>query len=526
MTNGSSSLEQKRRGGFCRCDGVLAVLFCLVAVAVYVPFRSQVAYHWDSAEFTLAVRDYNVALSQPHAPGYFLFIMLGRLVDRFVGDPHASLVWISVACGGGLAAVMYLLGTGMFGRRTGIAAGLFAMTSPQVWFHSCVALTYVVDGFLVSLLVLLCWRAVSHGGSWGDAVAIGVLVAVVGGVRQQSVPVLVPLLLLTFWKFRKARAAKLGVAAATALLLGLAWFVPMVRLSGGLPVYLEIVRRHAAFNASVTALGGGLDAFLWNVAVVGMFCGNGLMLGVVLLAGALVYRVAGLEADRKRAWDRENAVALLLLAVWIASGTLFGVIGFTSQPGYVLTYLPGLLLLAAVTAAQIKKPGAFIAITAAVCLVNAGAFLAWPQRWDRLLGWTARSAREIRQHDVEVKQLVQLIRKTYVPSQAFLCNNGESFYLGMREFQIYLPEFEQYEMAVDPTMLTPPGKPRMRVRQGRLEFTSGIGSNAPPIAVLVVPPGGNVSMFRHYLDIGQAREIMGSSGMLYTVPLDGISHGN
>ena len=43
-------------------------------------------------------------VGQPQAPGYFLYIMLGRLVNSFVGDPHASLVWISVAFGSAAGA--------------------------------------------------------------------------------------------------------------------------------------------------------------------------------------------------------------------------------------------------------------------------------------------------------------------------------------------------------------------------------------------------------------------------------------
>jgi len=97
-------LEQERAGGgerelFARCDGSVAVALFLIALAMRIPFRSQFAYHWDSAQFALAIRHFDIRLSQPHAPGYFLYVMLGRLVTCFVGDPHASLVWVSVIFG-------------------------------------------------------------------------------------------------------------------------------------------------------------------------------------------------------------------------------------------------------------------------------------------------------------------------------------------------------------------------------------------------------------------------------------------
>jgi hypothetical protein len=173
--------------GLTRRDGNIAVVLFLIALAMRIPFRSHFAYHWDSAQFALAVREFDIRLSQPHAPGYFLYVMLGRFVDHFVGDPHASLVWISVMFGSALPSLLYLLGTMMFGRRAGAAAAGMALTSPQIWFHSCVALTYIVDSFLVCAVVLVLWLAIQRGGTWWDAVAVGALLAVLGGVRQQSV---------------------------------------------------------------------------------------------------------------------------------------------------------------------------------------------------------------------------------------------------------------------------------------------------------------------------------------------------
>src|SRR6266404_2129575 len=107
-----------------RSDCGIALALFLVALVLRVPFRSQFAYHWDSAQFALAINEYDIRLSQPHAPGYFLYIMLGRLANHFVDDPHASLVWISVVFGSALPAVVYLLATVMFGRKAGMTAGL------------------------------------------------------------------------------------------------------------------------------------------------------------------------------------------------------------------------------------------------------------------------------------------------------------------------------------------------------------------------------------------------------------------
>ena len=258
-------------------DWWIATAFFVVALALRVPFRSQFAYHWDSAEFALAISKYNVALSQPHAPGYFLYVMLGRMVNWFVGDPHTSLVWMSVVAGSGLIPLLYVLGLEMFGRRVGLAAALFAMTSPQVWFHSCVALSYIVDGFLVCLAVLCCWRAQRHGCRWVDTVMIGGMLAVVGGVRPQTVPGLMPLAVYALWTAVDKRLSKLAVAFCICVVGTLAWLIPMLRMTGGCAVYTEVFRRLSVNAAPLTLAGGGIDALLWNVFFVGLFCWNGVV---------------------------------------------------------------------------------------------------------------------------------------------------------------------------------------------------------------------------------------------------------
>jgi hypothetical protein len=484
-----------------RKDWWTMLAFLCASLALRVPFRSALPYHWDAAEFAVAVTDYDVRLSQPHAPGYFLYVMLGRLVNLFLGDPHASLVWVSVVAGSLLVPVVYWLGTTMFGRRTGIIAALLAATSPQTWFHSAVALTYIVDSLLVCLVMLTCWRAMRSGGTWGEAMLIGALLAVVGGVRQQSVLALGVVTLYTFWRFQRQRYAKLAAACVVALGLGLAWFVPMVQLSGGLPVYLKIVRLHAAFNRPATLLGGGLDALVWNIAFVGLFCANGLMLGVIVLFVALLYRARWMDPERRRQWNRDHASALRLLAIWIGSMLLLAtVIGFTKQPGYVLSFLPALLLLAAVALAGHPK------LAAVVCAFNIFAFVGWPAAWDGVFFDVGRTARLLREHQRRTTETVATIRNRYSPADTVICH-ATDLYFGLRQFQLLLPEFDQYQLPPDPTMLTPRDKPLIAVRQGKLTFVAPGDWDGKRRSLLLVPPGRTLGLFMSYLDVSKAERV-------------------
>jgi hypothetical protein len=478
-------------------DSAVAIGVFITSVALRVPFRSALPYHWDCAEFALAINDYNIALSQPHAPGYFLYVMLGRVVNFFLGDPHASLVWLNVVTGSLLVPVMYWLGTAMFDRRTGMIAALLVMTSPQTWFHSEVALTYIVDALLVCFVVSLCWRAIQRGGTWGDVVLIGASLAVVGGVRQQSVPALTPVLAYTFWRFTGRRVTKLLVAAATALLLGLIWFWPMVAMTGW-DVYFEIVRRHTAFNAPATWMGGGLDALVWNIFFAALFSLNGLMLAALALPAAMKLRT---EAQR-------------LAVIWGVGVFVMGTfVGFTKQPGYVLNFLPGLLLLAASALARWRWP-----VAAVVCAFNVFAFVAWPAAWDGVFHGTARTAREIRERDRRLRETVAAVRQECDPAVTVVCHAGEYLHFGLKQFQLLLPEFDQYQLQLDPTMLTPPGQPMMAARDGKLRFVSGVDWTGKRMVVLIVPPDRGPDVFAAYLDVSTARD----RGVFYVIEVDRV----
>ena len=505
-----------------KADVALAVVLFAAALALRIPFRSQMAYHWDSAEFALAVREYNVALAQPHAPGYFLYVMLGRLVNFFVGDPHASLVWLSVVFGSGLVVLLYMLGVEMFDRRIGLAAALFGMTSPQVWFHSCVALTYIVDSFLVSLAVLCCWRARRHGCRWVDAVVIGAGLAIIGGVRPQTVPGLAPLVAYVFWTGGRQRLAKLATALWVCLCGTLIWLVPMVRMSGGWAMYTEAFHRHAAFNAPATLSGGGIGALSWNVFFAGLYCWDGLVAGILLLAGALFVRLR-MNGDRKRNWDAAHREALRLLALWIAPMMLMGtVVSFTKQPGYVLSYLPAWIILVAVVAGQLRNATVFRVVTAIVCIVNASAFLVWPQAWAGWFFGTGRTAREIREHDRELVRIVHVIRAQLNPAEALVCHAQEYLPLGLRHTQLYLPEFEQYQLVLDPVMLSRPGKPMMRVHKGRLDFVRAPELDGKRVLALIVPRGTSLDDYTRYVDTRGAKLLPESEGTVYKVPVEAM----
>jgi hypothetical protein len=351
-----------------------------------------------------------------------------------------------------------------------------------------------------------------------DAMVIGGLLAVVGGVRQQTVPALVPLVAWIFWKFEGPRFAKLAVAAGVSVVLAMMWFVPMVSISGGLALYLEVVRRHAVHTAPLTWLGGGWDALVWNVFFTGVFCADGLMLGGPVLAAALFYRVSGAKAQRTKTWDKRDDLALHTVLIWVISAAMMGIaVSYTRLPGYVLNFLPGLILLAAAAIASLRARFARVMVVSVVCVVNIFGFLAWPTRWDGVFFGLGRTAREIQNQDRTISKTVRIIRERFSPRDVVICHAVENLPFGMRQFQLHLPEFDQYLLLWDKVMVAPSGRRMLSIREGQLRFVAGLDTDGKRTIILIVPPGRQLNEFGPYGDVDRAILLPDSDGIVYTL---------
>ncbi|MCH7591100.1 DUF2723 domain-containing protein [PVC group bacterium] len=139
-------------------DVYIAIILFALGIVTRIPFMSKVFYYWDCVNYALALDNYDVSLQQPAAPGYFLYIMLGRVFHLFIDNPNTCFVWISVIASGFGAMLLYVLGFHMFSKRIGVMASLLFITSPLVWFHGEIAFAYVLEGTLSVLLALVCYQ--------------------------------------------------------------------------------------------------------------------------------------------------------------------------------------------------------------------------------------------------------------------------------------------------------------------------------------------------------------------------------
>ena len=516
-----------------RRDWVIAAFLFVLAFALRVPFRSQFAYHWDGAQFALAIGSYDMRTSQPHPPGYFLYVMAGRVVNLFVGEPHNSLVWLSVVAGAALPAIGFLLARAMFGRDVGLVTAVILITSPLCWFYSEIALTSIVDATLVTATVLTCWVAV---GRWENVFWMSVLFAAVAGVRQQSGPILAPVWFYALLKFSPPRWRKI---VCTILLTGFfcaLWFVPMVQTTGGIVEYLHFLKIKAHIDAAKTTWGGGgLAALLANADLIGRLCWVGLLLAAVISVSEFLYWVFGEQMEVKQQLYSKYGEQFCLLAFWILPMLLFWLAMYITTPGYVLCFFPGFAVVAGIgvqrfvsrvvrffnrrktiTVPRQKLLATLVALSS-VAGANVVIFVWQPRCLTPVLAGLPLTAMEIWRHDRQLAECFQIIRKEFRPENVVIYHSDQFFYWGFRQFQYHLPEYPNVLLTPDAS-LSGELQHKLWVGQWRqTSFLDSVDDLAGRNSLLIVPTGESVKLFQQYFDASRA-ELLAESGMkLYVV---------
>ncbi len=226
-----------------------------VFLALHLPFLPPSLEDLDSINFALGIRDFDVAQHQPHPPGYPLFIAAARLLHATGLSELHALSLLSVVAGGlavfGCMALFAAINRDRpEGPHTWLAVLLVA-ACPLFWFT---ALRPLSD--MAGLAATVWVQALLVSASTGGAVVVAAfLAAFAAGIRSQVVWLTLPLLVFAVWK---RPAADRGRTAVRALLAygagGLAWFVPLLAVSGGPAAYARVFYSQGAEDLTGVAM--------------------------------------------------------------------------------------------------------------------------------------------------------------------------------------------------------------------------------------------------------------------------------
>ena len=346
--------------------GLLALTFL-----TRIPFCTKILYHWDSVNFAYAMREFSVAKEQPQAPGYIVYVWLCRLVDLLFNDAQTTMVWISVIASALAVAALFCLGRSMFDRRIGLITALFLATSPLIWFYGEIALPHILDTLLV--IVSAWWLYEVMQGNHRYLYPAITVMAIAGGVRQQTLIFLAPMLLFALRRVGWKRFLVAGILGA---MICLAWFVPLMIANDGFSNYMRVMGEFSRRFQSTTSvfMGGGWWGVMRNLIKLTLYSAYGW--GTALIP-AVMYGIARLW---RREWPRQWEKPIFLL-LWIVPALVFYSIIHMGQQGLVFVFLPALLLFSAagLTRMFATRSRWLIAGATVLLALNAGIFCLAPE---------------------------------------------------------------------------------------------------------------------------------------------------
>lgn len=434
LVQGGKTIPEERLRA--RQDLWIAVSLFLLGLLSRLPFTEQVFYHWDSINFAMSLKKFDVWLGQPQVPGYILFVAFAQLVNRMTGDAQMTLVGISMVSGGLAVAFLYLLGRDLFNRFAGLAAALFLATSPLFWFYGEIALPHTLDALVVIIFAWLSFRIIKGEHRW--AIPAAIWLGIAGGLRPQTELFLAPLAIYAGWRLGWKRGILTGLILA---LVNFTWFIPMVILTGGLSRYLYIMHQFTdAFDATTSVLSGaGWFGLRRNTTKLVMYAMYGWGLAIIP-AGLAVVKI--LIADRPRiftfrkyGWLGDARFWVILL--WLLPGVGYYLLVHMGQQGLTFVFLPALMLLSAAGASYLLWDRALLGrlALAGLLLIDSAILLLVPTYPLGSNGIKILTVNTIQAHDRYYAEHFQAIARQFPVQSTIILSSAWRFP------QYYLPKY-------------------------------------------------------------------------------------
>lgn len=245
---------------------------------------------WDSVQFALSLHDFSLKDHQPHAPGYPLYVLIGKLFYLFLQNDTLALTTVSAVFGSLSLLPIYFLTKKMFDTTTALLASLIFIFTPVEWILSEVALTNITGLFFLLVVAYMGYKSLVNTKlfTW-----VCFLSGLILGVRFTELPVIATLLGFLFFKQRQQQ--NIFKCFGSFLIGVLSWMIPMIFVVGWKEfidsytwIATYILQHDSLLGQEISwfsAFGQRLQQF-WYIASVG-YTPYFLILGLVSLIWAL-----------------------------------------------------------------------------------------------------------------------------------------------------------------------------------------------------------------------------------------------
>lgn len=316
-------------------DFLIAAVLAVVTIISRLPYMTHYLFAWDSGTVALGTRHFDMLAHEPHPPGYVLYVLTAKILTWFTGDVNASLVWISIIAAAGAVVVLYFLGKEMVDRRVGLVAALILIFGKVFWANSEIAMSYTVLCFAMLLVVLIGYKFIKNPRNvkylyWGSFA-----LAIIGGFRQDALLFLIPLWLYITLKFGRPYFWKAwGIVVAVCA----AWLLGTVFWTSGFGNFFQAFFDQVGYVGSFSVAEHGAGGLRVNYNLFMQFLTDSLK------GTSLVIFFAGYLISPKKI---KNDPRLITLGLWLLPPILFYIFVHLGERGYLLSFLPALILVLA-----------------------------------------------------------------------------------------------------------------------------------------------------------------------------------
>jgi hypothetical protein len=315
---------------------ILSILTLLTLLS-RIPFVGHFLYNWDSVQFALALKKFDITQHQPHPPGYFFYVMLGKLINYFIQDPNLSFIILSIIMSILAIIFFYFFCLNLYNHSEtkALVITLFFLFSPIFWFFGEVASTYIADALFSILISFLIWQTITKKKNYSFLVSI--ILGLASGIRNSLIVLFLPLWLLMLLQLRPFK--KILFNSLLLILSAFSWLLPLINLSGGFKSYFETTSSLFNYVGQKTSIFKGVALIVGlkqttNVLRV-LLVGINVLIFSIIFAGYLWFK-------RKLSINKSHITFYLF---WILPSLFVYCLIHFGHVGYVLTILPALFLI-------------------------------------------------------------------------------------------------------------------------------------------------------------------------------------
>jgi Dolichyl-phosphate-mannose-protein mannosyltransferase len=404
-------------------DLYLCFSLFLISIISRIPLLEKIQSHWDGPQYSIAIIKYSLEQETPGAPGYPLYMALGKFFYIFFKDPHYAILLVSVLATALGSIVLYLIGKNMYSRVVGLTSSVIFLTGSTFYYFGLTPYAYLLIPVMTTLLAFVTYLIFIKKKKSG--ILFGLIFGIFFGIRPQETFQIFGLLLLAFFYLPKNEKVKSIILFS---LVTSFWLIPLLYSTGVLNY----------FNISWEFLKGAIThgGIFQRIELMV----KGFLLSFGLGSFALLYYVWKLYKGKFRIIIKNNKF-IIFYSAWILPSLAYNLILRSEHAGYQMSYLTGFLMLISYAIWKITAKSrlllTFVILTVSIFNLYWFFYDRDPQ-FVKPYRPTSFHYSDIRKNDLKTGSKVNFIISKFNPDKTLVITNSVLW----RPYMYYLKEYQ------------------------------------------------------------------------------------